>query len=93
MTHARRRIVSRFVRAGATAPERAIAVGFDDHATLRLLRDMRRHGAVAEAAPGRYWLDPEQLARFRGSVRRRIAAALGASGLAVAAAAAFGLAE
>jgi len=92
---ARQRIVSRFVEAGATSPERPIDyVPGEDEATT--FRRLCRSGAVGTAGEGRYWLDAERLHRFRGAHRRRLAAWVASSGIAAtiaATAAAFALAE
>ena len=50
MTKARQQIVGHFVAHGALTPTHAIALDTDCPRTARLLRRMRRHGAIAEAA-------------------------------------------
>lgn len=91
---ARQRLVSAFVSAGATTPDAASPswptprrggpfAGWSD-------------AAIVEAAPGRYWLDPERLDGFRSVVRRRVeawVAAVGIAAIVVATAAAVSLAE
>ena len=92
---ARQRIVSRFVEAGATSPDRPIAYE-PAGAEATTFRRLRRCGAVGTAGEGRYWLDAERLHRFRGAHRRRLAAWVASSGIAAtvaATAAAFALAE
>ena len=94
---ARKTIVSRFAAARATTPDTAMA--FDpgeDPALARMFAQLARHGAIVAAAPGRYYLDSSRLARFRTTVRRRAAALAAATGVvatALAAAAAFSIAE
>ena len=83
MTKARQQIVGHLVAHGALTPAHAIALDTGCPKTARLLRRMRRHGAIAEAAPGRYWLDADRLGSFRGAVRRRVALWVGTSGITV----------
>ena len=89
----RRRIVSDFVAAKATAADRAIAYDAQD---LRTFRRLCAFGAIVDDGAGRYHLDARKLGAFRGAVRRRAAAIAAASGVVASAAAAatvFVLAE
>ncbi len=89
----RRRIVNDFVAAGATSSRTAIAYDPADIATFRRLRS---YGAIVADGRGRYHLDAARLGDFRGAVRKRVAAAVAATGVLASAAAAmtvFALAE
>lgn len=90
---ARRRIVSDFVAANATAPDRAIVYAAKE---VRIFRRLCAYGAIVDDGAGRFHLDPRRLGAFRGAVRRRAAAVAAASGVMASAAAAmtvFALAE
>ena len=94
---ARKIIVSRFAAARATTPDTAMTFdASEDPALARMFARLARHGAIISAAPGFYYLDSSRLARFRTIVRRRAAALAAGTGVvatALAAAAAFSIAE
>ncbi|MGI4732303.1 MAG: hypothetical protein ACRYFW_11210 [Janthinobacterium lividum] len=91
VARARRRIVDHFTAAGATAAARAIAYPEPAARIERhIVRRMVAFGALNEAGPGRYWLDPKRAADFRKESLARVLTAVAIAGFAAAGAIAFG---
>lgn len=68
---AERRIVRTLLRAAANSPGTATPLAVRSPFTRLRLAKLRRGGAVVATGPGRFYLDPDGLARYRHNRRRR----------------------
>ncbi len=89
MISARRRVVDHFGRAGATAPDSAVAYIPTRRIDRNALAYLQRHGVVSLADGGRYWLDETKAAELERSTKAFMAIAIGGAVAAVAAVMAF----
>lgn len=74
---AEHRLVRRLHEAGALSPETAATLPELRWMEQRRLDRLLSLGVIREASPGRFYLDPDALAEYRGARQRRVLVALG----------------
>lgn len=72
LTRAERRVVERLIHLGATSPERARPLPELRMLESTRLRRLERANVVAEASPGKYWVDEAAYAQLRSGRRHRV---------------------
>ncbi|MEI7660561.1 MAG: hypothetical protein WCK34_00100 [Bacteroidota bacterium] len=73
-----KKILNRFEESGAVSPDRARTLEELGLSNRIILRRLISRGVISEAQPGRYYLDPKNLADFNEKRRKKVTAVLGA---------------
>ena len=77
VARARRDVVSHFMERNAVSPDQAARWVPDRHLQRRIVGRFVRRGVLVETAPDTYYLDVPAYDRWRRSVRKRAALAIG----------------